>query len=128
MCAGGYYKNYEDALKEVNAKWKLYSGIIPNDDPGLQAKQQSSWDDYRQSLSRHGWQPTSVPARRRAAVVSNVRKKVPVPSNWHPADQLTFRMAVKHRCESTLLWLGRFADARRVSPVLRGARRPRRVR
>ena len=116
--AGGYYKNYEDAIKEVNAKWKLYSGIIPNDDPGLQAKQQSSWDDYRQSLSRHGWQPTSVPARRRAAVVSNVRKKVPVPSNWHPADQLTFRMAVKQRYASEAASKGVTVKGDRIPPGL----------
>ena len=39
-------------------------------DAGLRQQQESAWSDYRQSLSRHGWQPESVPARRRAAVVT----------------------------------------------------------
>ena len=114
----GYYQNYEKAIAEVQDKWKLYSGVIPNDDPGLQAKQQSSWDDYRQSLSRHGWQPTNVPARRRAAVVSNVRKKVPVPANWHPADQLTFRAAVRQRYVSEAASKGVTVRGDRIPPGL----------
>lgn len=114
----GYYKNYQKAIEEVQGKWTLYSGVIPDDDPGLQARQQSSWDDYRQSLSRHGWQPTSVPARRRAAVVNNVRKKVPVPSNWHPADQLTFRAAVRQRYVSEAAGKGVTVRGDRIPPRL----------
>lgn len=116
--AAGYYEKYQQAIGEVHDKWKLYSGIIPDNDPGLQAKQQSSWDDYRQSLSRHGWQPTSVPARRRAAVVNNVRKKVPVPANWHPADQLSFRLAVKRRYASEAASKGLSIKGDRIPPGL----------
>ena len=91
---------------------------FPTDDPGLQAKQQSSWSDYQQSLSRHGWRPESVPARRRAAVVSNVRKKVPVPANWHPADQFSFRLAVKQRYASEAASKGVTVKGDRIPPGL----------
>ncbi|OBV37326.1 hypothetical protein [Janthinobacterium psychrotolerans] len=116
--AAGYYEKYQEAIKEVHERWKLYSGIIPDSDPGLQAKQQSSWSDYQQSLSRHGWRPESVPARRRAAVVNNVRKKVPVPANWHPADQLSFRLAVKRRYASEAASKGVTVKGDRIAPGL----------
>ncbi|OYO32567.1 hypothetical protein CD932_11705 [Janthinobacterium sp. PC23-8] len=116
--AAGYYEKYQQAIKEVHDRWKLYSGMIPDNDPGLQAKQQSSWNDYEQSLSRHGWRPESVPARRRAAVVNNVRKKVPVPANWHPADQLSFRLAVKRRYASEAASKGVTVKGDRIPPGL----------
>lgn len=116
--AAGYYEKYQQAIKEVHGSWELYSGIIPDSDPGLQAKQQSSWSDYQQSLSRHGWRPESVPARRRAAVVNNVRKKVPVPANWHPADQFSFRLAVKRRYASEAASKGVTVKGDRIPPGL----------
>ena len=116
--AAGYYEKYQQAIKEVHGSWELYSGIIPDSDPGLQAKQQSSWSDYQQSLSRHGWRPESVPVRRRAAVVSNVRKKVPVPANWHPADQFSFRLAVKRRYASEAASKGITVKGDRIPPGL----------
>jgi len=116
--AAGYYEKYQQAVEEVHDRWKLYSGMIPDNDPGLQAKQQSSWSDYEQSLSRHGWRPESVPARRRAAVVNNVRKKVPVPANWHPADQLSFRLAVKRRYASEAASKGITVKGERIPPGL----------
>ena len=116
--AAGYYEKYQQAVEEVHDRWKLYSGMIPDNDPGLQAKQQSSWSDYEQSLSRHGWRPESVPARRRAAVVNNVRKKVPVPANWHPADQMSFRLAVKRRYASEAASKGITVKGDRIPPGL----------
>lgn len=116
--AAGYYEGYQKAIGEVQDKWKLYAGQIPDDDPGLRDKQESSWNDYRQSLSRHGWQPHSVPARRRAAVVNNVRKKVAVPANWHPADQITFRAAVKRRYVSEAASKGVTVRGDRIPPGL----------
>ena len=116
--AAGYYDKYQKAIGEVHEKWKLYSGIIPDDDAGLRQQQESAWSDYRQSLSRHGWQPESVPARRRAAVVNNVRKKVPVSANWHPADQLSFRAAVKRRYASEAANKGLNIKGERIPPGL----------
>ena len=102
----------------MHDKWKLYSGMIPDDDAGLRQQQETAWNDYRQSLSRHGWQPHSVPARRKAAVVNNVRKKVPVSANWHPADQLSFRAAVKRRYASEAASKGLHIKGDRIPPGL----------
>lgn len=114
----GYYAKYQQAIEEVHGKWKLYSGIIPDNDAGLRQQQESAWSDYRQSLSRHGWQPETVPARRRAAVVNNVRKKVPVGANWHPADQFSFRLAVKRRYASEAAGKGLNIKGDRIPPGL----------
>ena len=114
----GYYDKYQEAMRELAGKWELYAGIIPDSDAGLRAKQQSSWDEYRNSLSRRGWQPHSVPARHRAAVVNNVRKKVPVSSNWHPADELSFRAAVKRRYTAEAASKGVTVRGERIPPGL----------
>ena len=116
--AAGYYEKYQEAIKEVHERWKLYTGVIPDDDQGLRQEQEKAWNDYRQSLSRHGWRPESVPARRRAAVVNSVRKKVPVPANWHPADQFSFRLAVKRRYASEAASKGVTVKGDRIPPGL----------
>lgn len=114
----GYYDKYQEAMRELAGKWELYAGIIPDSDAGLRAKQQSSWEEYRNSLSRRGWQPHSVPMRRQAAVVSNVRKKVPVPANWKTDDERGFRAAVKRRYTAEAASKGVTLRGERIPPGL----------
>jgi hypothetical protein len=43
-----------------------------------------------------------VPANRRSTVVNNVRRQAPVPPNWDPADEATFREAVEQKYRRTV--------------------------
>ncbi|MFL9923695.1 hypothetical protein PQR62_05455 [Herbaspirillum lusitanum] len=95
--AAQYYKNYTEAIRETHKKWLQYARIPTSSDQGLRQEQDKAWSEYQRSLSRHRWTPDSVPANRRATVVNNVRRKVPVPPNWDPADEATFREAVEQK-------------------------------
>lgn len=91
------YDKYAEAMQTLYGNWKKYARMpVPNDE-NLQKEQDKAWNDYQQSLSRRGWTPYSIPAYRRNAVVANVRKQVPVPKDWNPSDELTFREAVATR-------------------------------
>lgn len=94
---GAYYKNYQDAMKTLGEKWRQYARIPTASDEGLRNQQDRAWNDYRNQLARRGWQPSTVPARARGAVVKHVRRSVPVPADWNPADEATFRAAVEQR-------------------------------
>lgn len=92
-----YYKDYQDAMKALSEKWRQYARIPTASDEGLRNQQDRAWNDYRNQIARRGWQPATVPARARGAVVKHVRRSVPVPANWDPADEATFRAAVEQR-------------------------------
>lgn len=92
-----YYKSFSDAIRETHKKWLQYARIPTSSDHGLRQEQDKAWAEYQRSLSRHRWTPDSVPANRRSAVVNNVRRKVPVPPNWDPSDEATFRDAVEQK-------------------------------
>jgi hypothetical protein len=93
----GYYKSYQSAITKVHEKWQQYARIPTANDQGLRQQQDKAWNDYLRSLSRHRWTPQTIPSNRRAAVVSNTRRQVPVPPNWDPTDELTFRDAVEQK-------------------------------
>ncbi|WP_050463207.1 hypothetical protein [Herbaspirillum autotrophicum] len=95
--AKGYYKAYEDARNKVHDKWLQYARIPAASDQGLRQQQDQAWIKYTRTLARRGWTPATVPANRRGAVVSNTRKQVPVPPNWDPSDEATFRDAVEQK-------------------------------
>ncbi|NMV37309.1 hypothetical protein HGR00_05260 [Ralstonia insidiosa] len=95
--AQSYYENYREAMTQTRAKWQQYTRIPTASDEGLRNQQDRAWNDYRNQLARRGWQPATVPARARGAVVKHVRRSVPVPTNWDPADEATFRAAVEQR-------------------------------
>ncbi|WP_296943822.1 hypothetical protein [uncultured Massilia sp.] len=97
-----YYEDYVDRMKEAGERWKKYARIPVANDEDLLHEQDKAWNDYLKSLSRHGWTPQSVPASRRGAVVNKVRKQVPVPSSWDPADEVGFRDAVEQRYRRTV--------------------------
>lgn len=92
-----YYENYREAMTQTRAKWQQYARIPTASDDGLRNQQDRAWNDYRNQLARRGWQPSTVPVRARGAVVKHVRRSVPVPANWDPADESTFRAAVEQR-------------------------------
>jgi hypothetical protein len=92
-----YYDDYVKAMKETHSRWQKYARIPVANDEDLLAEQDKAWNDYLRSLSRHGWTPQTVPVYRRGAVVARVRKQVPVPSGWDPADETAFRSAVEQR-------------------------------
>jgi hypothetical protein len=93
----GYYNGYVKVMKGTYANWQKYARIPTASDEGLLREQDKAWNDYLRSLSRQGWTPSTVPANRRGLVVSKVRKSAPVPLDWDPADEVTFREAVEQR-------------------------------
>ena len=64
---------------------------------GIPGRHLSAWNDYKRSLVKHRWTPSTVPGRYAGNVRSNVQQSVPVPNNWHPADQKTFYAAVAEK-------------------------------
>lgn len=100
--AQNYLKSYQDAIAQTHKKWLQYARIPTASDQGLRQEQDKAWNEYRRSLSRHGWTPQSVPANRRSAVVNKVRRQAPVPPNWDPSDESTFRDAVEQKYRSKM--------------------------
>jgi hypothetical protein len=92
-----YYDDYVKAVKETHAGWRKYAGIPVANDEDLLREQDKAWNDYVRSLSRRGWTPQTVPSNRRGAVVSRVRKQVPVAAGWDPGDEAGFRAAVERK-------------------------------
>ena len=93
----GYYDGYVKVMKGTYENWQKYARIPTASDEGLLREQDKAWNEYLRSLSRQGWTPSTVPANRRGVVVAKVRKSAPVPPDWDPADELTFREAVEQR-------------------------------
>lgn len=94
----GVFETYKKALLEVRKRYMQYArGTNDELDERVAREQRDAWNRYTQDLRRYNWTPHTVPPRRRAAVVNNVRKSVPVPANWHPADSYTFDTAVESR-------------------------------
>ncbi|MYN11398.1 hypothetical protein [Pseudoduganella aquatica] len=93
----GYYDSYTKVMKEFHGNWQKYARIPTASDEGLLREQDKAWNDYLRTLSRHGWTPSTVPANRRGTVQAKVRKSVPVPPDWDPSDEATFRDAVEQR-------------------------------
>lgn len=100
--AQNYLKSYQEAIAQTHKKWLQYARIPTSSDQGLRQEQDKAWNEYRNSLARHRWTPQSVPENQRGKVVSNVRRKVPVPPNWDPSDEATFRDAVEQKYRSKM--------------------------
>lgn len=91
-----YYDQYVDAVKGTQEQWRRYARMpsaidVESDVP---RRQDQAWGDYLADLGRRGWTPSTVPGHAENAVRRKVRQRVPVPANWHLADETTFREAV----------------------------------
>lgn len=94
----GVFAKYRSALADLRKRFLQYArGTTDELDARVSLEQRDAWARYTQDLRRYNWTPSTVPPRRREAVVSNVRKSVPVPPSWHPADRITFNAAVEDR-------------------------------
>lgn len=100
--AAFYAGPYKTALTEVGKQWETYSRQPVNVDAEVAKKQDSAWRDYTNRLSRRNWTPDNVPGYARKRVVQDVRRSVRVPRNWDPADEETFRRAVKRNVLNSL--------------------------
>lgn len=116
---GGYQKKWIQAIEESQKQWRRYSGaVLPDADQEVTRQQDKAWGDYLADLGKRGWTPSSVPGYARGTVVKKVRGRVPVPADWNPADEATFREAVETRVRRELR---RHGDG---SVVVRGQRIP----
>ena len=97
-----YYGDYGATMKETYRRWQKYARVPVANDEDLLREQDKAWNDYVRSLSRHGWTPRTVPAYRRGMVVARVRKQLPVPANWDPADEAGLRAAVEQRYRTSV--------------------------
>lgn len=94
----GVFAKYRSALADLRKRFMQYArGTTDELDARVSFEQRDAWARYTQDLRRYNWTPSTVPPRRREAVVNNVRKSVPVPASWHPADRITFNAAVEDR-------------------------------
>lgn len=99
----GYFKSYKDAIDEVRTQWLAYSRVPVPSAGDLASQQDKAWQDYLNELAKRDWTPQSVPARARGTVVKTVQRTgVPIPGNWHPADEFSFREAVAARYHTTM--------------------------
>jgi len=99
----GYFNAYKKAMEDVRKQYASYSRVAAPSEDDLESRQDKAWNDYLESLSRRGWTPETVPPGAQQSVVRAVQKKgVPVPANWHPADEYTFRASVKSRYEASM--------------------------
>lgn len=92
-----YDNQYTPAIKNVQNLWAKYSaGETPFDaDAETERQYAHAWSEYNQGLARHRWTPQTIPGYAKNKVVADVRKKVPVPANWNPADSGTFKQAIR---------------------------------
>lgn len=93
------YRKYTQAHKEVALIYSSYQGAF-SEEPStsqVQSRQDASWADYLSELEKKGHTPFTLDRRHWPRVVSMVQNKVPVPSDWDPRDEDTFRQAVRQK-------------------------------
>jgi hypothetical protein len=98
---GGYdkmYGHYRESVDQLDSQYRnqylagvrRYRDVIA-DSP---RQQQYAWNGYVSNLARKRMRPNTVPRYYFGRVRASVQESVPVPNNWHPADQVTFNNAV----------------------------------
>ena len=126
--AGGidrFHDRYQDAVDDIRRKYNDYRRLpaeAPDIDAEVARQQDKAWNDYLRDLGQRGWTPSSVPPAYTQRVVSQVRRKVPVPASWVPSDEAGFMAAVDGQVRRRLSRLpgadGVTINGRRVPPGL----------
>ncbi len=74
-----YLRRYVEAVNKYREKYM----DIPR-------QAESAWHRYVEELRRKGTTPERVPAKSHDTIRNKVRRDIPVPNSWHPADKNTF--------------------------------------
>lgn len=99
----GYFSSYKKAMDGVRKQWTSYSRIPVSSRDALEARKDKAWADYQKTLAKRGWTPESIPGMAQRSVIRSVQNKgVPVPNNWDPADEYTFRKSVERKYEASM--------------------------